>query len=288
MPYLFIIGNGFDLFHKLPTTTSDFCKILSSKSVIGCADDALSEFNNYGIDWGEYENSLQYLDPQMIAENILQYPDYLSDYDSDREDTIFYTEEYLNSLVTAITDSLSDMVNIANDALYNVKIRLHNIFRENDAIISFNYTSTLEVLYDVKNNPLLHIHGYGSDGEHLIFGYKGDVLKNQNSKYRIDPDDDYYVMSQVDSIIMFCKRWQKKLKLKELKDYLNNLNGIDQVYVLGHSMSDVDSEYMECIEQIIRPNCWHISQFNNHPNINTLKSYSFKDKINYFSLSELS
>ena len=190
MSKLYIIGNGFDLFHNLPTSTSDFCRILSKKSIYGDNENALCVFNNFGVDWGEFENSLSYIDPQIIEESILSYPDYLSDRESDRDNTIFYTNEYLNSMRESILESLADMVNLANKQLKYTSKKINNLFNESDAIVSFNYTSTLEKLYDIGKLPILHIHGFKDNNEELIFGYKESKYTQDYSNRNFDPYDD--------------------------------------------------------------------------------------------------
>ena len=102
MNTLFIIGNGFDRYHDLPTSTCDFCNILSSKNVDGDVENALEIFVNYGVDWGEYENSLSMLDLDEIEKQHLTMPDYMSDHEGDRDGTIFYMESYLSDLNSVI------------------------------------------------------------------------------------------------------------------------------------------------------------------------------------------
>ena len=80
---------------------------------------------------------------------------------------------------------------------------------------------------------------------------------------------------------------QKCASHQLLKDFLSQLKNITQVVVMGHSMSNVDSDYMEIIEESLKPNQWMISQFNNDPNDSTLSQYSFYSKVKFFSLSNL-
>lgn len=289
MSRLYIIGNGFDLFHGLPTRTSDFCDILSNQIIPGEFENAYEVFYNYGVDWGKFENSLSNIDPEVIEEGIVDYPDYLSDYESDREGVIFNTKEYLNSLSTAINNSLLQLAKTANVMLYKNKIhkKIRNIkIGKDDYIVSFNYTSTLEALYCVDESKIIHIHGNASKGEMLVFGYKDDInTKRYNKLINTDSDDrDYYIDEQRFSIVDFCRSWKKSIRLKELKVFLDKIGVIDEVFVLGHSMSDVDREYMELIEQIINPISWNISQYDNKPNIKDLQEYSFINKISFFTL----
>lgn len=288
---LYIIGNGFDLYHGLHTTTTDYCEILASKDVYGTCDNACEVFESYGNDWGEYEKSLSFIDLDVIEDEIISYPDYLSDRESDRDDTIWYVNEHLSSLRKAVFESLSEMVESANDDIYDSDNLIYNVLQNATAIISFNYTSTVEKLYNPKNIPMLHIHGYYASDEELLFGYKTGDNSNKYRERYFDPSDDgrdYYIDTQRESIAGFYDGLKKEIQINRLEDFLTHIaDKIDQICVMGHSMSDVDSDYMEIIEQTIHPRRWFVSQFKGVPSVSDLNAYSFADKVITYSLNDL-
>lgn len=289
---LYIIGNGFDLYHKLHTRPEDYCDLLSSKEVYGSFDNAKEVFEVYGNNWGEYEKSLGFIDLETIDEEIVNFPDYLSDHESDRDGTIWYVNEHLSSLSGAAFESLGEMVEGANDEINDTEVLITNVFKFATAIISFNYTSTVEKLYKPISAPILHIHGYYEDGEKLLFGYKeGNNSKDYRNKY-MDPSDDsrdYYVDAQRECIAGFYDGLKKELQLSKLRGFLSELPGlIKTVCVMGHSMSDVDCDYMELIDRIIQPKQWYISQYYDTPSREELKKYSFENKVVFYSLNDLS
>ena len=288
---LFIIGNGFDIYHGLPTSTSDFCDILYYKNIGGEIDSVLEIFMYYGIDWGEYENSLSLLDLDEIEEHKLTKPDYHSNYDGDKDGIIRKMRNYLDSLNSSIIESLSEMVKTANEKLFDEKARIKNVFKKKDAILSFNYTSTLEKLYGIEGIPILHIHGYFDNDEELLFGYKDGINADEYRERHFDPFDgnrDYCVDSQRENIAKFYESLRKEIQLYKLRNFLHNIQYIDHICVMGHSMSYVDSEYMELIEKTLHPSKWYISQYNNSPSYEELDFYSFANKIIFYSLSDLS
>ena len=66
--------------------------------------------------------------------------------------------------------ALEDMVKNAVVVLENKDLIVNSIFNNNDIIINFNYTPTVEILYECMP---FYIHGrYDSDD--LIFGFKND------------------------------------------------------------------------------------------------------------------
>ena len=85
MKTLYIIGNGFDLHFGLKTKTDHFIEYLKNQPVYNETDNAFNVFNSYGVNWYEYEQSLNNIDLDEIEfQNEIQ-PDYLSDRVSDRD-----------------------------------------------------------------------------------------------------------------------------------------------------------------------------------------------------------
>ena len=84
MGTLFVIGNGFDLHFGLKTKTADFEDFLSEQRIEGEMDNALEILNTYGVDWSEYEQSLADMNLDIIEQENLSFPDYMSDRESDR------------------------------------------------------------------------------------------------------------------------------------------------------------------------------------------------------------
>lgn len=164
MGILYIIGNGFDLHFGLHTDTEDFEKIFATKRIYGELENAYEVLlNSYGVDWSKYEASLAGIDLDEIEEQNIGFPDYLSDHESDRNGVIFNMQMYLESVEGAIQSSLEDMVDAANDALEDIALAMgdDDELPNAAAILSFNYTSTVERLFQIPEEvPILHIHGF--------------------------------------------------------------------------------------------------------------------------------
>ncbi len=327
---LYIIGNGFDIYHELNTGVQDFVNILIEKEIYKKKSSVLELFEEYGVDWNEYENSLSEMDLGRIDEDNINELTYLSEddyeYNDGYDDAVWNIESYLNGLSDALIDSLSKMIENANNDLDYKCRKMQNFIFEGDAVLSFNYTSTIERLYDIPDNiKILHIHGYFEDDEELIFGYKeGDKHKYYKEHYfnsyeleklekkmeeinniHLSGDDDisqmqYYkdklenltdyrafcVDMQREEIVRFYLRWKKEIQLEKLMKFLNELNDITNVYVMGHSMASVDKDYMEMIEDRLHPQNWYISQYNDKPNRGDLSHYSFIDKIRFYKMDD--
>ena len=281
---LYVIGNGFDCMYGLPTKVSDFERHLSEKRVYNEMDNANEILNTYGVYWCEFEEGLSYIDTEEIYSRNVQFPDYLSDHESDRDGGILNMQMYTDSLEEAVRDALDDMVQEAESELDERECITKSLFNEGDQIVSFNYTSTIERLYDLpEGTNIIHIHG-DSDGD-KIFGYKEPL---EQPPVMSSGEEDYYVDEQKEVVNSMYKRLQKNYKHKELNEFLvKNCQEIEEVVVIGHSMASVDSEYMEMIESVVKPKNWHISQYNQEPGEDSLSEYSFVDKICLFDSKDI-
>lgn len=293
MGTLYIVGNGFDLHFKLKTKTEHFIEYLKMQSIyneIGNAFDILTDC--YGIDWCDYEQSLNDIDLDEIEfQNEIQ-PDYLSDHESDRDGGILNMQMYVDSISDAINSALEQMVIVANDELRELSLYYapKELFKKGDAILTFNYTSTIEYLFSIPDNvPIFHIHGCYEQGNPLIFGYRSNENSYTDAWASIDEENwDYYIAQQREAVYTFYENWRKKLQTDNLKDFLSRCYGIDRIVVLGHSMSAVDSEYMELVEKCFSPIIWEISYYDKGDIERIqLQGYSFQNKIRFRKMEEL-
>ena len=280
MAKLYIMGNGFDLHYGLKTRTDDFLDYLKQERVYNEIDDAVEVFAGYGVNWSNFEEDRAYIDFNEIEENQLEYPDYLSDHESDRDGCIFNMREYLNSLYAAIHNALRKMVYKAD----TTELAKDMEFSLEDAIICFNYTSTIEKVAKVLPLiPIFYIHGCAYKNEELILGYKEAQTDYRFDKYSSPEDGDYYVESQLEEMRRFYYSLKKKRKDCELLVFIENLKNIDEVVVLGHSIGSVDAPYFELINQRLNPRVWNISYYDdNDDSISNANQLSFSQKINLF------
>lgn len=264
---LYIIGNGFDIHYGLHTQVDDFKEILETKDIYNSYCNTLDFFANLGVDWSDFEEGLKYFDLEEFAEQNEIMPDYLSDHESDRDGGISVIEEMTRSLLEAVEDSLREMADNANHDLTEIPkpFKLPFQIQPGDAIINFNYTSTIEYLYGNQLNylsiPVFHIHGCYADGDDLIYGYSQPV------SHDIRSSDDYYLMMQDEAINDLYKTWEKPMQITRLGDFLQDygsdcLGKLITVKTYGHKMNNVDLPYMDDIDRMLCPARWDISYHN--------------------------
>ncbi len=279
MGKLFIIGNGFDLHYGLPTRTADFLNYLKKEKVYNDFGNATEIFLEYGVYWCDFEECLSRIRFDRIESKQLATPDYTADHEYERDDTILDMKYHLSSLRCAIDHAMRSMVRNAD----SIELRKELSFSKDDAIISFNYTTTIErVSYKLPLAHILYIHGCVRDEYEFVYGYS-----KENSDYDFDkfshPDDgDYYLEKQLEEMKIFYSKLKKKPKIDELRHFLLLSKEIDKVEVWGHSLGKSDLIYFEEINNLINPLVWKISYYDEDDKVLTnAKSLSFQDKIEW-------
>lgn len=252
---LFIIGNGFDLAHNLPTNFDpDFKNIAREFEQDNFWDLYQTRKNDI---WSDFENLLGCPNFNTLEEIFYGYgPDYLSDRESDRDGIIYQVE--LNG---KLQDALYEFAYKAEDSLCNIQANdfIERILDLDGYYITFNYTHTLEDIYDIPWEQILHIHGeVGKDNLELGYPegnfspekYSYDVRGKGRGPYvetdledRIDHIEDYYIRTAYEELFDKCKSFYKESRIGLLEDFLNkNQCRIEEIIVYGHSCA-IDFEY---------------------------------------------
>lgn len=245
---LFILGNGFDLAHDLPTKYDPHFKSFTAHDTI--KNESYWELYGNADIWADFENNLGTPDFNNLSEMFEGlYPDYSSDYERDRTSIIFEP-----SLHGDLYGALSAFAENADNALVHAlpKSKLMTYFNKNDLFLSFNYTHTLEHLYNIDDKQIFHIHGLNKK-TNLIIGYPEGNFKPQKllidstmkgrHYIEVDVEDyikgdeenyDYYINTAWQELYNRCKSLYKVPQIKELRIFLEYTN-ISEIIVIGHS-----------------------------------------------------
>lgn len=254
----FIIGNGFDLSHSLKTRYTDFNEYVKDKrtsyKLSGGLDlyECLSDF--YHIEniefWTGFEESLG---KHINIENISTFINTFG-----KEATLEIFKEFSAKLGQAFADWITFTEEEKNLSSTNKKWFYSNLFKTDDLFLSFNYTTTLEKVYNILNERINYIHNnslnqtldrlFGmhnqEDDQKIIFGHS-EGIKTGNA----DIDD-------------FIKITEKKVseKCKSCFNYLRGYN-IENIYTFGHGYGDVDYPYFKEIANILPNAKWYLYQY---------------------------
>jgi hypothetical protein len=156
MRTLYIIGNGFDLFHCLPTSYKDFRRHLEK---LADASDLIYCLDNYfdGNIWGDFENAFgEFSIKKFLYNNEHLLPDEDSDRDGERYILPDHAEEVVKSLIIGLYNKLNDWILSINKIANKADLLPID---KSAFFLSFNYTNTLERFYDIGKNNILYLHG---------------------------------------------------------------------------------------------------------------------------------
>ena len=254
---LYIIGNGFDLHHKIQCKYSDFHKWL-------CLNNPMLEnrlFQVYELHhndfWSSFETNLGALTVESILEGYVYAPMLIfakhANGDMIALETDNYTgsigeigytlERLFNNLQIAFADWISQLEGA--NPIYKVQID-----KSKSSFISFNYTQTLEQIYGVNPSDILYIHGCGARNNNLIFGHNltpEKLLENWRNNYSEEELETLIEAANEMSIIF------KDVKgiIDRHNAYWETIRNIQSIHIWGLSLSEVDMPYISHIRTIV-------------------------------------
>ena len=259
---LFIIGNGFDRGHGLPTGYWDFRTYLENLypeflyafeqhyEIYPRTDDAAKK----KLLWNELETNLANIDEDVIIENAVSIDMNLESGDVGIEDTLYdyFTEEYkyieqlakyLKQWVRTIRikgiQQKTDFINNANDAIY----------------ITFNYTAVLETIYGIDEKKIIHIHGsLRQQDDEPVLGH-GNIDRIDKIQEKLQEAEREYDEKEM-SICRVVKDYYHQT-FKDINKYMYKLldlinQDINEIIVIGHSVAGVDIPYYRYINMFIK------------------------------------
>lgn len=135
--------------------------------------------------------------------------------------------------------------------------------------LNFNYTPTLEQLYNIADHQILHIHGSSKERtEGLVLGHgwspkeKGSLNQNIN----LEEADTRVIEGNriVDKYFEATFKPTDQIIIKNRK-FFQDLVQVKSIFVMGHSMAEVDLPYfLEILRHInARQATWKVSYHEN-------------------------
>ena len=132
--------------------------------------------------------------------------------------------------------------------------------------LSFNYTDTLEQLYNIPESQVLHIHGRASKGEKLIVGHNHYITPSDYWDDAIDLRENNERMQRLADMNNLCKPVFEIIERYEC--FFKGLSGITDINVIGHSCDEIDYPYFKKIrESVARDVKWHFNPFEDNKDI---------------------
>lgn len=271
---LFIIGNGFDIYHKYNSRYSDFKNYL-----MGSDYELIKTLERYITDgeelWCYFEESLANLNTDQLSEDfeesLVSYEDdnWSDSYHHEYEN---YIKDEIKKLTSGVKNAFYDWIRTLSPGsqydedgyevddideeqieidINSKKISIGNM--ENSKFLNFNYTNSLEYLYSISPSKITHIHGkVGDNLSNIILGHGVDP-KELAQQFELDEDGDWSGDPRVYNTLELYKEYYKNNSkptrkiIQKHKDFFESLEAIEEIYILGHSLSEVDIPYIKTI-----------------------------------------
>lgn len=261
--------------------------------------------------WSKFEENLANLDTdEILSEHSITLPNYASD-DFRVGDRYAFPDtmtEYYEKLTEGLIEEFECFIQsvqylIISDEL-KVELDIDSFF------LTFNYTNTLEKLYRIDKNNILYIHNSAFDGsDQIILGHGMDPKRFQNELleppddvdiddyekgYQENDDYEYSYNTGEENLMRYFEATFKPTKviINNHSSFFSSIGKYKEIFILGHSLSDIDLPYFEEIFKNSSPNAkWKVSYYNSEEgkkHFETLINLGVKkDKLELFKLPEI-
>ena len=239
-----IVGNGFDLAHGLKTKYNDFRNWLEESgfhSFVNRMEALYPDVKNANGEWNDIETALGH----FKMKDVIAYDKKYTDCNS-AENVVLPVGNNIKSVTASLSGNLWKWIKSV-DLLKTKRMFLLN---ENALFVSFNYTLTLETVYEIPQDKAWHVHGSISDKTNvLVIGYgvdeKFDNAPNPTAYNLTDDDKRRNMMTDmIKRVPLYIDKFHKWNNFPKMK-------AIKHVKVIGHSCSKVDQAYFEDIANAI-------------------------------------
>lgn len=280
MTKLFIIGNGFDIAHGLPTRYIDFKNFLenndfsfferileiykySFKRKVHPLTHEILNGDEYDLLWKDFEFNMREVNESLILDEYTFGLEYETEYDDQIKENI---EQIILEVFYNVYEDLQDKLNewISSINITNLTKKSKLINNENcDLYLNFNYTRILEEVYDIEGE-ICHIHGEIGETP-LIIGHN-----NKDKINELEKELDYY--NTIDELEETNNEFTERMKCNELLNFyketykthsyyikkyhyfFQNISNVKEILIIGHSLNEVDMPYFEYIFSKVNSN----------------------------------
>ncbi|OQW35484.1 MAG: hypothetical protein A4E19_01610 [Nitrospira sp. SG-bin1] len=243
-----MIGNGFDLYHGIKSSYGGFGRYLEQVNFE--LHEVVKTYLPFEGDWKNLEAKLAHLDVDFIVDNASAF---LDSYGAeDWSDSYHHDYQYE---VEKIVDALSSGLKAAFTA-WAKTLKIPDVsscsvpllpLDAGARYLNFNYTSTLQRLYQISPGRVLHIHNSVADNQpDLVLGHAVNPYGRQSLNHGLDLEAQDTRETEANDILdsyFFATYKPVHEIVKKHRGYFDSLAGIEEIYVVGHSLSEVDIPY---------------------------------------------
>lgn len=257
---LFIIGNGFDLMHGVPSSYYNFRDSMGRHNELR---NALEMYIKKEDLWAEFEESLAHLDDEAMLGTV---NDWMDIFDvKDQFDDDFSAADFFMAAETATGPAqtiIRELPKRFRKWICTLKPTiagkpLEGIINNQSTFINFNYTEFLETIYEVPKKNVWYIHGdRRNKKKELILGHApGAGLEEdnnpsgrRNNRSRMKSQTAYDLHETAGNYLgdYYASTTKKSGDvIKANRERFEALSEVEIVVVIGHSLSAVDYPYFK-------------------------------------------
>jgi hypothetical protein len=266
---LYIVGNGFDRHHNIPSGYQDFGRYLESVD-----RDTYREVNTYfSVDddfWWQFETQLANFDTDAAIDYASQFLNSYSD--DDWTDSGHHDYQYeLERIVKAVSATLQmRFTEWIRQLPIPTSANLNETLLQLDPsarFLNFNYTTTLQQAYNISDQQIFHIHGNARNlNDFLVLGHGWERTASDSLNSGIDLSEaDTRVIEGNEIVDGYFSATFKPTNqiIAAQQPFFKSLASLRQIFVIGHSLSAIDAPYLaEIIRNIDASSVrWKISYY---------------------------
>jgi len=249
MNVLYVIGNGFDIYHGIRSKYADFKAYLSYKDKP--LHDLVEQYIPVDSNWSDFESALAAIDIDAVREDASQY--LVSYAAEDWRDAYNHDYQYeIEQIVVGLSSKLKFRFSewgrqLSIPARNELAVRLLDI-SPSEKFLTFNYTSTLSDIYGVPRANVCYLHGDAKIGQNLVLGHTWRPAPRTEPKCDMDFDleaSDVRLIEGEDLLDHYFSQTFKDTKriIADNIDFFTSFKNLHKIVVLGHSLSPVDADY---------------------------------------------
>jgi hypothetical protein len=136
-------------------------------------------------------------------------------------------------------------------------------FLSTDVFMTFNYTSTLQKVYGIRDDRIFHIHGNADAYDELVFGHNVEIT--ERAEFDEEGNSLRTAFSDSEGAALYPLSAFKKPVTSIIDNnegYFSSLNDVVEIIVIGHSLNDIDLPYFEAIARNASKAFWKVTYHN--------------------------
>lgn len=235
---LYVIGNGFDLWHDIPSSYREFKSFVKERN--RDLFDTVEIYLSAEEDWSDLESALASIDVDSVIEDLDHFMvSYAADDWSDayHHDFQYEVERVVERLSATLRIQFGKWIRqLAIPNRFSAGKRLQSI-DANGLFLTFNYTATLRERYGVPDAHVLHIHGCADlEDSDLILGHAWNPQARKSLNDREDIEEIDMRLMEANRILddYFSATFKPSEQLiQRNRLFFDRLLDIQEVCVLG-------------------------------------------------------